>query len=47
MESSLAERSAFGYLIPAGQRGMTRCSRLVSLLRVQGIEVGRTTSRSN
>jgi hypothetical protein len=32
-----------GYVIPAGQRDMTRVARLVNLLRVQGIEVGKAT----
>ena len=31
-------------MIPAGQRDMTRVERLVNLLRLQGIEVGRATS---
>ena len=31
----------FGYLIPSGQRDMTRVELLVNLLRRQGIEVGR------
>jgi Zinc carboxypeptidase len=34
----------FGFVIPAGQSDMTRVARLVSLLRVQGIEVGRTNA---
>jgi Zinc carboxypeptidase len=33
-----------GYVIPAGQRDMTRVERLVNLLRLQGIEIGRATS---
>jgi hypothetical protein len=33
----------FGFVIPAGQKDMTRVARLVNLLRVQGIEIGRTT----
>jgi len=33
-----------GYVIPAGQRDMTRVERLVNLLRMQGIEVGRATA---
>jgi hypothetical protein len=33
-----------GYVIPAGQRDMTRVERLVNLLRLQGIEVGRATA---
>jgi len=32
-----------GYVIPAGQRDPTRVERLVNLLRLQGIEVGRAT----
>ena len=32
------------YVIPAGQRDMTRVERLVNLLRMQGIEIGRATS---
>ena len=32
-----------GYVIPAGQRDMTRVERLVNLLRMQGIELGRAT----
>jgi hypothetical protein len=34
----------FGFVIPAGQKDMTRVARLVNLLRVQGIEIGRTTT---
>jgi hypothetical protein len=33
-----------GYIIPSGQRDMTRVERLVNLLRMQGIEIGRATS---
>jgi zinc carboxypeptidase len=33
-----------GYVIPAGQRDMTRVERLVNLLRMQGIELGRATA---
>jgi hypothetical protein len=33
-----------GFIIPAGQRDMTRVERLVNLLRMQGIEVGSTKS---
>ena len=33
-----------GYVIPAGQRDMTRVERLINLLRMQGIEVGRATA---
>ena len=29
-----------GYIIPAGQRDMTRVAVLVNMLRMQGIEVG-------
>src|SRR5262249_40086568 len=32
-----------GYVIPAGQRDRTRIARLVNMLRMQGIEVGRAT----
>ncbi len=32
-----------GWVLPAGQRDMTRVATLVNLLRVQGIEVGRAT----
>src|SRR5579864_1747727 len=35
------KESVAGYVIPAGQRDMTRVERLVDLLRMQGIEVGR------
>ena len=34
----------FGYVIPGGQRDMTRVAFVVNVLRIQGIEVGRTTS---
>src|SRR3954464_12728174 len=33
-----------GYVIPAGQRDMTRVERVVNLLRMQGIEVGRAAA---
>ena len=33
----------YGFVIPAGQADPTRVARLVNLLRVQGIEVGRAT----
>ena len=33
-----------GYVIPSGQRDMTRVARMVNLLRMQGIEVGTATS---
>jgi hypothetical protein len=38
------KESVAGYVIPAGQRDMTRVERLVNLLRMQGIEVGRARS---
>jgi hypothetical protein len=34
----------FAFIVPGGQADVTRVARLVNLLRVQGIEVGRTTS---
>ncbi len=34
----------FGYVIPAGQRDMTRVAFIVNVLRLQGIEVGRATA---
>ncbi|MCG6987223.1 MAG: hypothetical protein LJF06_03405 [Gemmatimonadetes bacterium] len=34
-----------GYVIPAGQRDMTRVALLVNLLRMQGIEVGRAEKK--
>jgi hypothetical protein len=34
----------FGFIIPAGQRDMTRVAFVVNVLRMQGIEVGRATS---
>jgi Zinc carboxypeptidase len=43
METGRKETVA-GYVIPARQRDMTRVERLVNLLRLQGIEVGRATS---
>jgi hypothetical protein len=33
----------FGYVLPAGQRDMTRVAFIVNILRTQGIEVGRAT----
>src|SRR5437879_5472236 len=33
-----------GYVIPTGQRDMTRVERLVNLLRMQGIEIGRAAA---
>ena len=38
------KEAPFGYVIPAGQRDMTRVARLVNTLRIQGIEVGRTSA---
>jgi hypothetical protein len=43
METGRKETVA-GYVIPAGQRDMTRVERLVNLLRMQGIELGRATA---
>lgn len=43
METGRKETIA-GYVIPAGQRDMTRVERLVNLLRMQGIEIGRATA---
>lgn len=37
-------KAPHGYVIPAGQRDMTRVATLVNLLRTQGIEVGRARS---
>jgi hypothetical protein len=37
------DKPPHGYVIPAGQRDMTRVATLVNILRVQGIEVGRAT----
>ena len=34
----------YGYVIPADQADMTRVAFIVNLLRLQGIEVGRTTA---
>ena len=34
----------FGYVLPAGQRDMTRVAFIVNILRLQGIEVGRATA---
>ncbi|MDE3154893.1 MAG: hypothetical protein KGN76_07300 [Acidobacteriota bacterium] len=36
-------KAPYAYVIPAGQRDMTRVSRVVSLLLLQGIEIGRAT----
>ena len=43
IEAGKAE-APHGYVIPAGQRDMTRVGMLVNMLRTQGIEVGRATS---
>ena len=43
METGRKETVA-GYVIPAHQRDMTRVERLVNLLRLQGIEIGRATA---
>jgi hypothetical protein len=34
----------FGYVLPSGQRDMTRVAALLNILRIQGIEVGRAGS---
>ena len=34
----------FAYVIPGGQRDMTRVASMINLLRIQGIEVGRATA---
>jgi Zinc carboxypeptidase len=38
------KEAPFGYVIPAGQRDMTRVAFIVNTLRIQGIEVGRSTA---
>jgi hypothetical protein len=38
-----AKEAPYGYVIPAGQRDMTRVEFIVNILRLQGIEVGRAT----
>ena len=43
METGRKETVA-GYVIPAGQRDMTRVERLINLLRLQGIEIGRASA---
>ena len=43
METGHKEAVA-GYVIPAGQHDMTRVERLVNLLRLQGIELGRAAA---
>ena len=35
------QNAPYGFVIPAGQRDMTRVTTLVNLLRIQGVEVGR------
>jgi len=42
IESGKTE-APFGYILPAGQRDMTRVAFIVNILRTQGIEVGRAT----
>ena len=37
----------YGFVIPAGQRDMTRVALLVNMLRMQGIEVGSATAKSS
>jgi hypothetical protein len=37
------KEAPYGFVLPAGQRDMTRVAALISLLRRQGIEVGRAT----
>jgi hypothetical protein len=43
IESGKTE-APFGYVLPAGQRDMTRVAFIVNTLRLQGIEVGRATA---
>ncbi len=43
IESGRTE-APFGYVLPAGQRDMTRVAFIVNVLRLQGIEVGRATT---
>ena len=38
------KEAPFGFVIPAGQRDMTRVAFVVNVLRMQGIEVGRATA---
>ncbi|HSB08777.1 MAG TPA: M14 family zinc carboxypeptidase [Blastocatellia bacterium] len=38
------KEAPFAYVIPAGQRDMTRVAFIVNTLRIQGIEVGRATA---
>jgi hypothetical protein len=37
------KQAPFGYVIPAGQKDMTRVAFIVNILRIQGVEVGRAT----
>ena len=39
-----AKEAPFGYVLPAGQKDMTRVEFIVNILRVQGVEVGRAKS---
>jgi hypothetical protein len=39
-----AKEAPFGYVLPAGQRDMTRVEFIVNVLRLQGVEVGRATA---
>lgn len=41
---SAGKDGPFGYVIPAGQRDMTRVAFIVNTLRLQGIEIGRAPS---
>jgi hypothetical protein len=38
------KEAPYGFVVPGGQRDMTRVAMLISLLRRQGIEVGKTTA---
>jgi len=38
------KEAPFGYVIPAGQRDMTRVATMINILRIQGVEVGRTSA---
>jgi hypothetical protein len=38
-----ATEAPFGYVLPAGQKDMTRVAFIVNVLRLQGVEVGRAT----
>ncbi len=38
-----SREAPYGYVIPAGQRDMTRVAFMVNILRLQGVEVGRAT----